>query len=327
MRSTLFLTLSLIVHAVCITALAISQFKNLEAPSGSPVEVIMGENSLPATGDNGNAAETATGEIKEVAATEDVKAEEIKVEEVKPAPAVAKKEEPKPAVAAKKKPVKKAEPKVATVLPPKEKVAETTEPLSPDIDEAVAIPEPVVEPVAQEQPISQEPIDKLDLRPIKETPPPGVMAATDEDVTEAVSEDVSAAAAVEAEAAAAEQTAAAGLGKGGTTKSTAVSYLTLKQFSGNPAPVYPLRARMEQRQGQVELLYRVTKEGRVADLQIAKSSGHADLDEAALKAVVKYRFVPGQEGWARHPVIFAIKGEATALPSRLRQGGNSASVE
>ena len=116
-----------------------------------------------------------------------------------------------------------------------------------------------------------------------------------------------------------------GLQKGGETKGEAVSYLELKQYSNNKPPAYPMQARREQRQGQVDLLYRVTKDGRVADVQVAKSSGHSDLDQAAISAVSSYRFVPGQEGWASHPVIFSIKGVATTLPSRLR--GASASTE
>jgi periplasmic protein TonB len=83
-----------------------------------------------------------------------------------------------------------------------------------------------------------------------------------------------------------------------------------------------LKARKEGRQGQVELVYRVTKDGRVTDVQIAKSSGHADLDQAAVRAISKFKFVAAQEGWAYHPVNFALKGDSAPLPSRLRTAGS-----
>jgi len=105
--------------------------------------------------------------------------------------------------------------------------------------------------------------------------------------------------------------------KGGTSQNNAVEYTELKQAPGNPAPFYPLAARREKRQGQVELLYRVTKEGKVTEVQIQKSSGSEDLDAEAVKAVSQYRYVAGQEGWAHHPITFALKGEEEAEPSKL----------
>lgn len=108
--------------------------------------------------------------------------------------------------------------------------------------------------------------------------------------------------------------------KGGATKQGAISYLGLKQMQGNKAPAYPMEARVERRQGQLELVYRVTAEGDVTDISIAKSSGHSDLDEAAVDAVSKFKFYPGQEGWARHPITFALKGPDEAIPSKLRTG-------
>ena len=91
---------------------------------------------------------------------------------------------------------------------------------------------------------------------------------------------------------------------------------------GNRPPVYPLQARLENRQGNLELLYRVTKEGKVSDISIAKSSGSKDLDDSAVKAISQFKFYPGQEGWARHPVDFNLKGAVATLPSKLRANKN-----
>lgn len=107
----------------------------------------------------------------------------------------------------------------------------------------------------------------------------------------------------------------------------AVSYLNLKQASGNKPPFYPVAARRERRQGDLELVYRVTHDGLVADVSVAKSSGFQDLDKAAVDAVSKYRFEPGQEGWARHPIAFTLKGPEEELPSQLRTGSPQTNVE
>lgn len=184
---------------------------------------------------------------------------------------------------------------------PKKEAAATPAPtstedakLDPEISEegpAVAPPPPVA---------TGEP----EFVPVKESAPTGVEAGDDE--TE------------EGAAQSAESAEDPQLAHGGDTKSGAVSYLDLKQSAGNKSPVYPLKARREARQGQVELVYRVTKEGRVADLQVAKSSGHKDLDMEAARAVALFKFVPGQEGWARHPVSFTLKGNSDQAPSKLR---------
>ncbi len=110
-----------------------------------------------------------------------------------------------------------------------------------------------------------------------------------------------------------------GGGNGGVGR----SYLDLKQQPGNRPPQYPSEARLEKRQGQVQLAYYVTAEGTVRDVKILKSSGFADLDQQAASAVEKYKYVPGQEGWAEHPVNFTLKGPAEAAPSRLRTSQNN----
>ncbi len=65
---------------------------------------------------------------------------------------------------------------------------------------------------------------------------------------------------------------------------------------GNPPPNYPTLARRRGWEGTVQLLVMVLEDGRVGDISVAKSSGHALLDEAALKAVARYQFVPGLQG-------------------------------
>lgn len=316
MRSTFFLTASLIVHGICFTALAVNHFKSLptgqDSASGTEVEVAMGEGMLVADA----SGVTPEPEMKPLPVV--TQKNEIQKEDVVPLPP-----KPKKAAPAKKaKKMVKAQPKIATELPPKEKVDEQPENMDPAIEDSQAVAIPNNTAPAEDE--------KFELIPVKETPPAGVQAATtgaeaEDKMTEATSQDVNQTkdpAPVEGDGQGASNQP---LNKGGDSKSEAVSYLDLKQYSGNKPPVYPLSARKEQRQGQVDLLYRVTREGRVAEVQVAKSSGHSDLDEAAVKAIAKFKFVPGQEGWARHPIVFALKGVATTLPSKLR--GSSAAAE
>ena len=64
---------------------------------------------------------------------------------------------------------------------------------------------------------------------------------------------------------------------------------------GNPPPEYPFLARRRGWQGTVKLSVLVMENGRVGDIAIAQSSGYPFLDKTALKAVARYRFVPGRQ--------------------------------
>ncbi len=184
-------------------------------------------------------------------------------------------------------------------------------------------PSPVVEQVKVAKAANRKtrvvtvPMEKVrDTKlPAKEVP---IVEDTKLDPEISESETEAAESAQEEEETTPEQDSAAEVAHGGDTQEGAVSYLDLKQAPGNRSPMYPMGARRENRQGLVELVYRVTKEGDVADLQIAKSSGHKDLDLEAARAISAFKFVPGQEGWARHPVSFNLKGESAPAPSKLR---------
>ncbi len=67
-------------------------------------------------------------------------------------------------------------------------------------------------------------------------------------------------------------------------------------YRDNPPPEYPARARRRHLQGTVILEVSVTRDGRVAQLQVNESSGHEILDRAALKAVKNWLFQPGRRG-------------------------------
>ena len=58
------------------------------------------------------------------------------------------------------------------------------------------------------------------------------------------------------------------------------------------APAYPIESRRQREQGTVTLSLLLDTEGRVADIAIARSSGFARLDHAALDAVKHWRWAP-----------------------------------
>lgn len=61
----------------------------------------------------------------------------------------------------------------------------------------------------------------------------------------------------------------------------------------NPAPQFPISA--IGKFGTVYLMIKVSSEGNVVDVQVEKSSGVAEFDEAAVAAVRKWRFLPALE--------------------------------
>lgn len=283
MRSTGFIFLSAAVHAAAVTMIVMNHPpKPVGLDGDAPVEVTMGE-PAPTPG---------VPEAEAVA---------------QPAPPP-----PKPV----EKPVENVD---NTPAKPTKRKAATAKP-APKVSATTTTPAEDKQTFSEDSPV---------LIPVKDSAPAGVSAAGEGD------DDTATEATGEAEANAPSPVAAAvpaaatknvsaltdgggELGRGGATKAGAIDYTLLKQQAGNRPPMYPIAARRDKRQGDVELLYRVTNEGHVTEVTIAKSSGSEDLDAAAVKAVSSYRYVPGQEGWARHPVKFSLKGDPTALPSRLR---------
>ena len=91
------------------------------------------------------------------------------------------------------------------------------------------------------------------------------------------------------------------------------SHSQLRQLTGNPIPVYPKEARKKRWEGTVEVSYYVNSGGFVEKIQLKKSSGHSVLDNAALRALARYRYSPGQEGWVKHPVEFSLETDKEIL--------------
>ncbi len=65
-------------------------------------------------------------------------------------------------------------------------------------------------------------------------------------------------------------------------------------YLNNPAPYYPQNAKRKGIQGKVLLSVIVKTDGSAGAIQISKSSGSNDLDEAALDAVKQWKFIPAK---------------------------------
>jgi periplasmic protein TonB len=78
-------------------------------------------------------------------------------------------------------------------------------------------------------------------------------------------------------------------------------------------PRYPESARRQGVEGTALLKVRVTEQGRVEAVQLERSAGHPDLDQAAIEAVRRWRFEPARRGkqpmavWALIPVMFKLE--------------------
>ncbi len=81
----------------------------------------------------------------------------------------------------------------------------------------------------------------------------------------------------------------------------------------NPAPVYPTRSRRLGEEGRVVLEVLILPNGRVGEIKVKRTSGHAALDQAALEAVQRWKFVPAKRGDEaipyryELPVIFSLR--------------------
>lgn len=85
-------------------------------------------------------------------------------------------------------------------------------------------------------------------------------------------------------------------------------------YLDNPPPAYPRISRRLGEQGKVLLRVKVNTDGTVAQLSVRQTSGFDRLDQAALKTVKNWRFVPARQdgrivpAWVVVPVSFSLKG-------------------
>ena len=84
-------------------------------------------------------------------------------------------------------------------------------------------------------------------------------------------------------------------------------------YLSNPPPAYPLSARRRGIEGTVLVRAEVAAGGECLRAELKKSSGAEMLDQAALEAVKKWRFVPAKRGsqavvaWVEVPITFKLE--------------------
>lgn len=84
-------------------------------------------------------------------------------------------------------------------------------------------------------------------------------------------------------------------------------------YLSNPPPSYPLSARRRGIEGTVLVRAEVAAGGECLRAELKKSSGAEVLDQAALEAVKKWRFVPAKRGnqavvaWVEVPITFKLE--------------------
>jgi protein TonB len=92
-----------------------------------------------------------------------------------------------------------------------------------------------------------------------------------------------------------------------TIPPTAVRYLT------PPSPVYPSASKRQRETGRVVLRVEIGIDGRARQVSLARSSGHARLDEAAAASLRAARFAPYTENgvalvvWTQVPIEFELE--------------------
>jgi protein TonB len=88
----------------------------------------------------------------------------------------------------------------------------------------------------------------------------------------------------------------------------------------NPEPIYPADALAARIEGRVLLRATIEKSGRVGEVSIERSSGHASLDRAALDAVRRWRFTPAERRGAAivHEVIVPVRFTIRDAPTEAR---------
>lgn len=81
----------------------------------------------------------------------------------------------------------------------------------------------------------------------------------------------------------------------------------------NPAPAYPGLSRKLGEEGVVLLSVYILADGSVGEIKLKQSSGFGRLDDSALSAVKRWKFVPARQGdktlavWHTQPVKFSLE--------------------
>lgn len=206
---------------------------------------------------------------------------------------------------------------------------------SADEPPAVQPPPPPPPPAPKEKPKPKPRIQKPKPKPVarpEPTPEPAVLAVEDSAAARAANAPVVAATppappapAVDAESSSdsTAQLASYGGGSSGSGKGSVgsgaggggvVMPSSNAAYLRNPKPAYPPMSRRLGETGRSIIRVLVGANGSAKDVRLQRSSGFDRLDQAALDAVRRWRFVPGTRGgvpedmWFNVPIVWRLDG-------------------
>lgn len=173
---------------------------------------------------------------------------------------------------------------VSIIAPPAPELQKTPE-LVPIIEPPKPEPKPLIEPKPRPKKVVEKilPIEKPVERLVEATTELRQEPPKHEEITKPEATPV-----LVAEAAKAPEKAEPVVEEKIESPRFGVSYLN------NPAPDYPATSRRLGEEGRVLMKVLVSAEGAAEDVQIEKSSGSERLDNAAVNAVKRWRFIPAK---------------------------------
>ncbi|MGE3757922.1 MAG: TonB family protein [Pseudobdellovibrionaceae bacterium] len=339
-----FMGLSLLIHGALVATLSVIGIqKALEAqPEGSDVVVVEFE---PTQGEQTEYKEVAQLPLAETTKTSPADESSIPIRAVKPAPkAAAKPPKAKPAKVAKTS-IPKVMPTVAkvqaaepvptveeseTVVPPQEEEMPPIADLSKPLDEGEINEEldQAAEQQPDETPAALAELEETEKQLEREREEALAAAQAQAEAAEAKKQAAAAARAEAARKAGAEAMAAGMRNRRGAIAKTNQAFGVrdgvrqigdLRQRPGNIRPAYDVEDRRQQRQGLVNFMAYVTRDGSLTQFKMTRSTGHNTLDKKTFDALKKWKFLPGQEGWVEIPFNWSLRGEAQEAPGGLRR--------
>ncbi len=93
----------------------------------------------------------------------------------------------------------------------------------------------------------------------------------------------------------------------------------IRQKPGNPKPRYDRDERLRGDKGVVVFKAYINNAGSPVKIEKITSSGHQNLDAKSEKALLKWKFESGQEGWVEVPFKWELRGDALESGGTLRR--------
>lgn len=190
----------------------------------------------------------------------------------------------------------------ASLLPPAPRLAAAP---AEAAESAPPAPEPPVVEVPEPPPPPEPEPEVVKPPPLPEPPPVPAVSPRAVPKTVAKARPRPKPAATTAQRPATITAAAAGGGSGGPPRTAAATAPRQDAaYLKNPPPPYPAQARRRGLEGRVLVHATVAVSGECTGAELRRSSGHAILDEAALRAVRAWRFVPAMRDG--RPVVAGV---------------------